>query len=136
MQIRDYTVPNCIVLADTVRLQQVFDNIIGNSYKYANTDILIHSAIENNFLAIDIVDSGKGVLADELLLLFKKYYRGKNSEDKAGYGLGLFISKYFSKRYIVVDRYGFIGPKTAEGNSGRLAESGKNWVSKHRPHRA
>ncbi|MDE7463523.1 MAG: HAMP domain-containing histidine kinase, partial [Clostridiales bacterium] len=33
----DFEIPECLVYADGLRLQQVFDNIFSNSYKYANT---------------------------------------------------------------------------------------------------
>jgi signal transduction histidine kinase len=90
---KPFAIPDCIVLADTVRLQQVFDNIIGNSYKYAGTDIEIHAGFEGNFLAVTTSDFGGGIPAEELPLITGKFYRGKNSADKSGYGLGLYISK-------------------------------------------
>ena len=89
-----FTIPDCIILADTVRLQQIFDNIIGNSYKYADTAIKIHSFFDGDRLAVEIADFGAGVPEDELPLILNKFYRGKNTESKSGYGLGLYISKY------------------------------------------
>jgi len=91
-RVRPFAVPNCIVLADVIRLQQVFDNVIGNSYKYADTDIEINTSFEGQYLIIDIVDHGAGVPDDELPLLTSKFYRGKNADEKNGYGLGLYIS--------------------------------------------
>jgi len=93
-RVKSFVVPDCIVLADVVRLQQVFDNIIGNSYKYAGTDIEINADFEDRFLVLDIVDFGPGAPEAELPLLFNKFYRGKNADDKSGYGLGLHISKF------------------------------------------
>jgi signal transduction histidine kinase len=87
-------VPECIVLADGVRLQQIFDNIVGNSYKYADTEIRICAVIEDDFLVVEIGDAGNGVSDEELPLLASKFYRGKNADDKTGYGLGLFICSY------------------------------------------
>jgi len=92
--VEPFAFPECIVLADAVRLQQVFDNLVGNSYKYADTPIEIDAIIDDKFLIISLKDSGPGVPDDELPLLTGKYYRGKNSTDKSGYGLGLYISKY------------------------------------------
>jgi signal transduction histidine kinase len=92
------TIPDCIVIADTVRLQQVFDNIIGNSYKYAGTEIEVNAGFDGNRLVIAIVDFGGCVLSGEdLPLLCSKFYRGKNSENQSGYGLGLYISRYLMK---------------------------------------
>jgi signal transduction histidine kinase len=91
-------IPDCLILADPLRLQQVFDNIIYNSYKYAGTEIFLSAKIEENFLMMEIKDQGKGVAEDELPLVFNKFYRGKNAEKHDGYGLGLFISKYFMQQ--------------------------------------
>jgi len=93
-----FSIPNCIILADPLRLQQVFDNIIHNSYKYAHTDISINSRIDGNLLIIDVQDFGAGVLDEEVPLLCGKFYRGKNTEKSDGYGLGLYISKYFMEQ--------------------------------------
>jgi signal transduction histidine kinase len=97
-KVKPFTIPECIVVADTVRLQQAFDNIIGNSYKYADTDIEIHAGFEGKFLVVEISDFGGGVPAEELPLITGKFYRGKNSADKSGYGLGLYISKFIMEK--------------------------------------
>ncbi|MEG0440141.1 MAG: HAMP domain-containing sensor histidine kinase, partial [Solibacillus sp.] len=89
------SIPQCIILTDPVRMQQVIDNIISNSYKYAGTKITIKSQINQGYLELHIIDFGCGISEDELPLLFNKYYRGKNVGGKNGSGLGLFISKYF-----------------------------------------
>ena len=88
-------IPHCIILMDSVRMQQVIDNIISNSYKYAGTKIMIKSQITHNYLELHMIDFGSGVSEEELPLLFNKYYRGSNVEGKNGSGLGLYISKYF-----------------------------------------
>ncbi|KOS71478.1 histidine kinase [Lysinibacillus contaminans] len=89
------SIPPCIILTDPVRMQQVIDNIISNSYKYAGTKISIKPQIIQDYLELYIQDFGPGISEEELPLLFNKYYRGKNVEGKNGSGLGLFISKYF-----------------------------------------
>ncbi|MCL2605339.1 MAG: HAMP domain-containing histidine kinase [Defluviitaleaceae bacterium] len=97
-RIGSLVVPDCIVLADPLRLQQVFDNIIRNSYKHADTGITVESRINGQALAIDIIDYGEGVPEEELPLLVNKYYRGKNAGQTEGYGLGLYLSKYFMEQ--------------------------------------
>ena len=94
-RVAPFSIPSCLVLADTMRLQQVFDNIISNSYKYADTNIVICGFIDEQYLVIDIQDFGAGVPEEELPLLFNKFYRGTNTEASKGYGLGLYISKFF-----------------------------------------
>lgn len=88
-------IPQCIILIDQVRMQQVIDNIVSNSYKYAGTKVMITSEINQGYLVLQFKDFGLGTNEDELPLLFNKYYRGQNVEGKNGSGLGLYISKYF-----------------------------------------
>lgn len=87
-------VPECLIYTDTARLQQVFDNIISNSYKYADTPIKIDFTLSKHFLEIAITDFGNGVNEDELPLLSNKFFRGLNAEQQTGSGLGLYISSY------------------------------------------
>lgn len=89
--------PECLIYADILRLQQVFDNIFANSYKYANTEIRIKADREAESLLVSIEDSGGGVPEEELLLLKEKFKRGSNTKEKEGAGLGLYISDYFMK---------------------------------------
>ncbi|MEH7235403.1 HAMP domain-containing sensor histidine kinase [Bacillus sp. JJ1562] len=88
-------IPQCILLMDPLRMQQVIDNIISNSYKYAGTEVTVKSLVNQGYLELHIIDYGPGISEEELPLLFNKYYRGKNIEGKNGSGLGLYISKYF-----------------------------------------
>ena len=88
-------VPDCLIYADPNRLQQVFDNILANSYKYAETDIAVSASLEDDMLVVDINDHGAGVEANELPLLTNKFYRGKNAKEKRGFGLGLYNAASF-----------------------------------------
>lgn len=90
-------IPVCLINADKLRLQQVFDNIFANSYKYADTSIELAVCRKNNHLAVRIGDHGGGVRAEELPLIKEKYRRGSNTEGKEGAGLGLYIASYFMK---------------------------------------
>lgn len=88
-------VPGCLLFMDTLRISQVIDNIIHNSYKYADTAIHVSSTMTGSGLALMFRDFGKGVPDEELPFLFQKYYRGsRQAEEKAeGSGLGLYISR-------------------------------------------
>ena len=90
-----FTLPECVVMADSLRFRQVIDNIIGNSYKYAGTDIEVSGGFEKERFVLILRDSGPGVSADELSLLCEKFYRAGNAEGKSGSGLGLYLSRYF-----------------------------------------
>lgn len=90
-------VPQCLIYADKLRLQQVFDNIFANSYKYANTKIDVTISLAHKRLAVRIEDSGGGVSKEELPLIKEKFKRGKNSKKAEGAGLGLYISDCLMK---------------------------------------
>lgn len=74
-------VPECMVYADRLRLQQVFDNIFANSYKYAGTKIDVDICMEEKYLMVSIEDYGGGVDEEELPLLKEKFRRGSNIKD-------------------------------------------------------
>ncbi len=90
-------IPECLVYADSLRLQQVFDNIFANSYKYAKTDIVVTAQKADNYIVIGIEDYGGGALPEELPVLKEKFKRGSNAKNTEGAGLGLYISDYFMK---------------------------------------
>lgn len=87
-------IPDCLLYADKLRLQQVFDNIFANSYKYANTKIDVTIYKEDTHLCVGIEDYGDGVSMEELPLLKEKFKRGSNTKNIEGAGLGFYISDY------------------------------------------
>ena len=90
-------IPECLVHADGLRLQQVFDNIFANSYKYAGTEITVNAIKREGSIKIAIEDFGGGVKDEELNVLKEKFKRGSNSANTEGAGLGLYISDYFMR---------------------------------------
>ncbi len=91
-------IPECMLFMDRLRLQQVFDNVFANSYKYANTKIDVTISVENKFLAVSVEDCGGGIDESELPLLKEKFKRGSNTKNIDGAGLGLYISDYCMKK--------------------------------------
>ncbi len=90
-------IPECLVYADSLRLQQIFDNIFANSYKYAKTEIVVTAQKADNYIVISIEDYGGGVPTEELPVLKEKFKRGSNAKNTEGAGLGLYISDYFMR---------------------------------------
>ena len=91
-------VPECLLYFDPLRLEQVIDNIVGNSIKYANTLITVEYIKEENGVIIKISDEGPGVPEEALSLLTRKFYRGDDVKGKPGSGLGLYLADSFMKK--------------------------------------
>lgn len=100
-KIEKLDVKDAVVFADRLRLNQVLNNIIFNSYKYADTGINVTSRFENagsKYLFIEIADKGPGVPEEELEMITQKFKRGSNAGNKDGSGLGLYISDYLMNK--------------------------------------
>lgn len=94
----DNNIPECLVCIDKIRLQQVIDNIVNNTYKYAHTASTVSFRETEDVISIKLRDEGKGVPEEETALITEKFYRGSNTDGKEGSGLGLYLSKVFMER--------------------------------------
>ena len=92
-KIKYQEIPECLIYLDKLRVGQVFSNIIYNSYKYANTDIMLTTHVDEEYLYISFADKGGGVPEDELPFVMEKFRRGSNAEGIEGSGLGLNICR-------------------------------------------
>lgn len=82
------------VFADERRLTQVLDNILGNARKYAKgSSIEIQLAEQGDYIVIQIRDFGPGIPEEDFLYAKQKFYRGRNSLEQQGAGLGLYLSE-------------------------------------------
>ena len=84
-----------IVRGDATLLRQVFGNILSNAVRYSpqapQVDVSI--ARENDAIAVMIQDRGVGVLEHERQLVFERCYRGSNTTEVPGSGVGLYVVK-------------------------------------------
>lgn len=88
----------CLVWMDKLRMEQVIDNIVNNSFKYAKTPVTVCFKDERETIGITIKDKGKGVSAEELPLITEKFFRGSNAAGESGSGLGMYLVKSFMEQ--------------------------------------
>jgi signal transduction histidine kinase/HPt (histidine-containing phosphotransfer) domain-containing protein len=96
----DDDVPD-ILLGDTLRLEQILLNLLSNAVKFTATgQVALHAAVHSRHdericLAIDITDTGIGLRAEDIDLLFKPFSQTDVSINRkvGGTGLGLSICK-------------------------------------------
>lgn len=86
------------VNADKNRLVQITENLIGNSRKYAKTDINVFITQSDGNVQIHFRDFGNGIPDEDMPFIFGKFYRGKNCGSEQGSGLGLYIVKYITEQ--------------------------------------
>lgn len=80
---------------DRYKLSQALYNLLTNAYKYSNdnTNVEIKLNKLEKGIAIEISDKGKGIKKEELSKIFDAYYRGTNSYEVDGDGIGLYVVK-------------------------------------------
>ena len=85
------------VMADRQRIVQVFSNLLSNAARHsaASSPIEISASRDGAQVAVSVADEGRGVPADRLPHLFRKYGDAKDSApDRAGRGrIGLLVCK-------------------------------------------
>ena len=86
-----------LVPGDQRRLMQVLDNLIANAVKFSHRNQRVHvkATYDGSRWRIDVTDSGIGIPADEVGLLFSRFVRASNARSAGlpGTGLGLSIVK-------------------------------------------
>ncbi len=87
---------NVTLLADKEKLRRVLINLIDNAIKYnggQKSEIHFSLRKKNESIAMEISNTGPGIPADELSLVFNQFYRVEKSRATAhgGFGLGLTI---------------------------------------------
>lgn len=81
------------IVASSRRLQQVITNLVSNAINYTRDgSVLAKLTEDDNDVRFEVIDTGVGILPNELPKLFEDFFRGSNVGPK-GTGLGLSISK-------------------------------------------
>ena len=96
----DPDVPN-LLIGDSVRIRQVFNNLLGNAIKFTEHGEVIVTlsvdSIDNNTLQLhaSIRDNGIGISAEQQAMLFQPFIQADSSISRrfGGTGLGLMISR-------------------------------------------
>lgn len=88
-----------LIEADSSLIKIVFSNLMDNGCKYAddNQVIVTLAASMGNLLRIEFTNSGKGIEKEDLQRVFGPFFRGKNTKQIKGYGIGLPLAKRIMK---------------------------------------
>ena len=85
-----------IVLADSARLRQVIDNLVGNALQHtpSGTQVTVAVGRVPGYGQLIVADNGPGLTADQASRVFERFYRADDARSRArgGTGLGLSIA--------------------------------------------
>jgi len=79
---------------DESLLKTAFMNLMDNACKYSdNNTVNVFLEIDKDLIKISFKDVGTGIAASELPYVFDTFYRSAKTMNKAGYGIGLALTK-------------------------------------------
>ena len=80
---------------DALALERVFANLVQNAFKFTPNGgrITMSRWHEDGSVAVSVADTGPGIPADDIPLLFERYQQTATGRFQVGTGLGLFIAK-------------------------------------------
>ncbi len=90
------------ISGDTVRIEQVIQNLITNAVKYSPKGGNVFISIQHNqdFLELCVRDTGIGIPQSALPNLFRQFFRASNASSYAsGLGIGLYIVREIVTRH-------------------------------------
>ena len=87
-----------VIYADKKRINQIVENLINNSRKYAKTSVTVSITQSGDTVSIHFRDKGPGIPDEDMPFITEKFYRGKNSGTENGSGLGLYIVRYIAEQ--------------------------------------
>ena len=88
------------VIGDSHLLEQILRNLLANAIQYTDHGtIVVQFKIENGFLNFSVQDTGHGIPAEDLPVIFKEFFRSEHSRSHHdGLGLGLSIVNRIVKK--------------------------------------
>jgi two-component system, OmpR family, sensor histidine kinase BaeS len=83
-----------LVLGDPRWLHQIVTNLLTNALKYTppGGNVAVHTGRAGPDAVLSVADTGVGITADELPLIFDRFWRGRQAAQTSGTGIGLAIA--------------------------------------------
>jgi len=87
----------CTVMTDQLLLKNILMSLLSNAIEYSSYEAEIQLAVElkKDNLKIKVSDQGIGIPEEDQHQIFKRFYRGQNTNNVDGTGLGLNIAKKY-----------------------------------------
>lgn len=91
-----------LVCHDPTWTEEAFVNVLDNAVKYSEEHTIVSmrvTRLASNVL-VEIEDEGIGIKAEELLMIYQRFYRGTQAKQKVkeGAGIGLYLARMILER--------------------------------------
>lgn len=100
LQVQLENTQDCFVEADYTRLKQILINLLSNAIKYnrVNGSVTLRCAMAQGRVHFSVCDSGIGIAADQLEMLFEPFNRlGAEHSSIEGTGVGLALTRKLAR---------------------------------------
>lgn len=87
-----------IICIDKEIVMQVYENLIANAMRYAESIVEVNCSIAGNMLIISVLDDGAGFTDEALKNAVQPFFRDEKEPDKIHFGLGLYICKILCEK--------------------------------------
>jgi signal transduction histidine kinase len=83
------------VSGDAGRLVQVLSNLIANALRFTDRmgRVTVHARRQGDEVEVSVADTGSGIPAASLPVIFERYWTVRGNAPKGGTGLGLAIAR-------------------------------------------
>ncbi len=95
------TAPGALCVCDPEQVRLALRNLLQNARRHSPPQQPVHISLQASAegYAIRVRDQGAGIPADELPLVFKRYFRGRAAMGQPGAGLGLYLAQTAAQRH-------------------------------------
>lgn len=83
---------------DSELVMEVYENILSNAERYADSKITADISVTENFLKIAVQDNGNGFTDKALRLASEPFYRDEKDQNSMHFGLGLYICEIICEK--------------------------------------
>jgi phosphoserine phosphatase RsbU/P len=89
------------IVADPVRIGQLFSNLLGNALTHGDTDkpVTVTAKTENEYFELAVCNAGAPIAEAAMERLFYPFSRGQIRPSQQGLGLGLYIASEIAKAH-------------------------------------
>ena len=80
------------LITDPRRVERILANLVENAVEHSGRDVSVRTSTDGVQACVEVANGGPGIPADQLPLIFERFYKADSARASAGSGLGLAIA--------------------------------------------